>query len=101
MKEKRNRKLWNRSLSMGLSLAVAASLLPAQPSGAAELSDAASGMPFISKAGSISVSKEHITYDEPFAQWTAGCQYFRIPALITLQDGTLLEIGRASCRERV
>lgn len=80
---------------MGLSLAVAASLLPAQPSGAAELSDAASGMPFISKAGSISVSKEHITYDEPFAQWTAGCQYFRIPALITLQDGTLLATADA------
>ena len=31
-----------------------------------------------------------VTYDQPYASGTAGSQYFRIPSLITLKDGSLL-----------
>ena len=42
------------------------------------------------KAGSISVSPENVTNDQPFASGTANSQYFRIPSLITLPDGTIV-----------
>lgn len=90
MKQRSMRQIWKKGLAAGLSAAMAVTLLPAIPATAEELSEAASTMPFIPKAGSISVSEEHATYDEPFRQGTAGCKNFRIPALITLQDGKLL-----------
>ncbi len=95
MKQRSMRQIWKKGLAAGLSAAMAVTLLPAIPATAEGLSEAASTMPFIPKAGSISVSEEHATYDEPFRQGTAGCKNFRIPALITLQDGTLLATADA------
>ena len=77
-------------LSAVLAGAMALSMLPAVPAKAAEPEK-----PVMRKAGSIPVSEDQVTYGEPFAQWTAGCQYFRIPALVSLQDGTLLATADA------
>lgn len=105
MRKKENRNLWKKALSSGLSFAVAFASLPTVLAAAGEVpsesfqkaaqSRAAAEIPVMTKAGSISVSEDTLTYDEPFAQWTAGCQNFRIPALITLQDGSLLATADA------
>ncbi len=58
----------------------------------------AQGVPMESelpKAGSISVLPENKTNDQPFAAGTAGCQKYRIPALITLENGDLLAAADA------
>ena len=47
------------------------------------------------KAGSIPVSAERITKDEPFASGTGNSTYFRIPALITLPNGTIVTAADA------
>lgn len=47
------------------------------------------------KAGSISVTADSITADQPFAPNTAGSNLFRIPALITLDNGDLLAVADA------
>lgn len=47
------------------------------------------------KAGSISASDETITNEQPFAAGTAGSQNFRIPALIKLENGSLLAAADA------
>ncbi|MBQ8858126.1 MAG: cell wall-binding repeat-containing protein, partial [Lachnospiraceae bacterium] len=49
----------------------------------------------ILKAGSISVSAKNMTEDQPFASGTAGSTLFRIPALITLENGDLLAAADA------
>lgn len=105
MRRKECRNLWKKALSAGLSFAVAFASLPTVLAAAGEVpsesfqkaaqSRAAAEIPVMTKAGSISVSEDTLTYDEPFAQWTAGCQNFRIPALITLQDGSLLATADA------
>lgn len=95
MKRKKTDACWKRGIGAGLSLAAAILLAPTVPGLGAELSEEASRMPEITKAGSVSVSSEGVTYDEPFATGTAGCKHFRIPALITLQDGTLLATADA------
>ena len=42
------------------------------------------------KAGCIPVSSENVTMNQPFESGTGNSQYFRIPALITLPDGTIV-----------
>lgn len=84
------KKIWKRGLGLGLSFAMAASLIPSVPLLGAELSETAKRKPTDTKACSVPVSEGTVTLDNPFKQWTAGNQYFRIPSLITLQDGTLL-----------
>ncbi len=47
------------------------------------------------KAGSVSVTDENVTENQPFAPGAAGSRLFRIPALITLQNGDLLAAADA------
>ena len=47
------------------------------------------------KAGSISVSANGITTDQPLARGTDGSDIFRIPCLITLQNGDILAAADA------
>ena len=84
--------LWKRGLSMALSAAMAVTLLPAVSSSAATLSETASQKPKIFKAGSVPATADTITYDEPYAAGTAGSEKFRIPCLITLENGDLLSV---------
>lgn len=98
--------LWKRSLSFGLVLSMTATLLPALPVSAAKrpgvsqsLSINAQSKPNVTKAGSVPVSEDTLTYDQPFEPFTAGCENFRIPGLITLQNGDLLATGDARWEE--
>ena len=47
------------------------------------------------KAGSVSVTDENVTEDQPFAAGTARSRLYRIPALIKLQNGELLAAADA------
>ncbi len=47
------------------------------------------------KAGSIPVMAKNVTKEQPFHSGTGDSQYFRIPALITLSDGTLVAAADA------
>ena len=44
----------------------------------------------LQKAGSIPVMAENVTKEQPFRSGTGDSIYFRIPALLTLSDGTLV-----------
>ncbi len=88
-------KKMKRGIALGLSVAMAACMLPTAPVSGANLSEEASAKPFMDHAGSMSIRDEWTTYDEPFYRYTAGSQRFRIPILITLQDGTLLAAADA------
>ena len=87
-------------------LSMTATLLPALPVSAAKrpgvsqsLSINAQSKPNVTKAGSVPVSEDTLTYDQPFEPFTAGCENFRIPGLITLQNGDLLATGDARWEE--
>ncbi len=47
------------------------------------------------KAGAINVTEENVTHDQPFPQYVADSKNFRIPALITLENGELLAAADA------
>jgi len=81
--------LWKRGLGIVTAGAMVISMLPSL---SLPVSAAATTKPSLLKAGSVPVSKENFTRNEPFARGTAGCERFRIPALITLQNGDLLGI---------
>ena len=51
------------------------------------------------KAGSISASDENVTENQPFAAGTAGSNLFRIPCLITLENGSILAAADARYTE--
>ena len=53
---------------------------------------------YLMKAGSISVTEENVTKGQPFKSGTADCAQFRIPALITLDNGDLLAAADARWR---
>ena len=81
-----------RSISVMTAAAVSASLIAISPTSSfAKVTD----KPKVKKAGSISVTKENVTENQPFAPLTAGCKAFRIPALITLNNGDLLAAADA------
>ncbi len=84
--------LWKRSLGIATAGAILISMLPSL---SLPVSAAATTKPSLLKAGSVPVSKENFTRNEPFARGTAGCERFRIPALITLQNGDLLATADA------
>ena len=99
---------WKRIVSAGLSFAVAASLCSTAPVFAApsENKESKSGTeivpvkdktPVTNKAGSISMSQleDNETTGGPFPKGTAGNNVFRIPAMITMQNGELLAIADA------
>ena len=88
-------KKMKRGIALGLSFAMAACMLPIASVSGANLSEEASTKPFMDHAGSMSIRDEWTTYDEPFFRGTAGCSEFRIPILITLQDGTLFAAADA------
>lgn len=100
------KQLWKRGAGFGMALSMAVTLLPALPAAAAKrpgvtqsLSESAQSKPNMTKAGSVPVSDGTLTYDQPFEPFTAGCENFRIPALITLQNGDLLATGDARWAE--
>ena len=84
--------VFKRTLSIALTITMAISVLPSFsfPVSATAAKDLS-----LPKAGSIPVSAENFTQNEPFARGTAGCERFRIPALITLQNGDLLATADA------
>lgn len=84
--------IWKQGLSLVVAGALTVSMLPAF-----SLTASAGAMdpPVMLKAGSIPAGEETRTAGEPFAKGTAGCERFRIPALITLQNGDLLATADA------
>lgn len=100
------KQLWKRAAGFGMAFSMAVTLLPTLPAAAANrpgvtqsLSESAQSKPNMTKAGSVPVSDATLTYDQPFEPFTAGCENFRIPALITLQNGDLLATGDARWEE--
>lgn len=94
MQKKILRKLWKKSIGIGVSMSVLISLLPLESVPAAEypasvpvLSEKAKSIPEAKKAGSIPASEDTLTYEQPFAPFTAGNENFRIPTLISLRNG--------------
>lgn len=82
-----------RCVSVITAAAMAVSLLTVSPTASfAGVTD----KPHVMKAGSISVSEENVTENQPFTSFTAGSKGFRIPAMITLNNGDLL--GTADAR---
>lgn len=84
--------MWKRGLCIAAAGALTAVMLPALPL------SAAGDKPFIPRAGSIPVSEEKYSSDSPFNEdgtGTAGSQYFRIPAVVTLDNGDLLATADA------
>lgn len=90
--KKRFHRTFKRCVSLALTGILACSAIPALPE---RVSAAQEDKPVMLKAGSIPASEDRVTYGEPFAQWTAGSKFFRIPALIALQDGSLLATADA------
>ena len=90
------RKFFNtgkRSVSVITAAVLTVSLITVSPkSSFAGVTD----KPQVKKAGSISVSEENVTGNQPFTSFTAGSKGFRIPALIALKNGDLL--GTADAR---
>lgn len=84
--------LWKRGLGIVTAGAMVFSMLPSL---SLPVSASATTKPSLLKAGSIPANAENFTHNEPFARGTAGCERFRIPALITLQNGDLLATADA------
>jgi hypothetical protein len=85
MKKNEKRKLWKQGLGTALVCGLAVAVFPAAKADAADLL----------KAGPINTTAEHVTQNQPFAERTAGSQYFRIPAFIVTQKGNLLAAADA------
>ena len=85
MKKNEKRKLWKQGLGTALVCGLAVAVFPAAKADAADLL----------KAGPINTTSEHLTQNQPFAEGTAGSQYFRIPAFIVTQKGNLLAAADA------
>lgn len=85
MKKNEKRKLWKQGLGTALVCGLAVAVFPAAKADAADLL----------KAGPINTTSEHVTQKQPFAEGTAGSQYFRIPAFIVTQKGNLLAAADA------
>lgn len=85
MKKNEKRKLWKQGLGTALVCGLAVAVFPAAKADAADLL----------KAGPINTTAEHVTQKQPFAEGTAGSQYFRIPAFIVTQKGNLLAAADA------
>lgn len=85
MKKNEKRKLWKQGLGTALVCGLAVAVFPAAKADAADLL----------KAGPINTTSEHVTQNQPFAEGTAGSQYFRIPAFIVTQKGNLLAAADA------
>lgn len=97
---------WKQMISVGLSLAMAVGLCSAMPVSAAPSEKEKAGKaaevvsvkdktPVTDKAGSISMSQleNNETAGHPFPRGTAGSEIFRIPAMITMENGELLSIA--------
>ncbi len=89
MKQIFRKQLWKRGLSYGLSIAMAAAILPADPVFAVESvkAEKAGG---VLKAGTYPAGSATKTTGQPFAANTAGSENFRIPAMITLENGDIM-----------
>lgn len=85
MKKNKKRKLWKQGLGTALVCGLAVAVFPAAKADAADLL----------KAGPINTTADHVTQNQPFAEGTAGSQYFRIPAFIVTQKGNLLAAADA------
>ncbi len=87
-----NSRLWKRTLCIATASTMVFSMLP---SFSLTVSAAPTDKPDLLKAGSVPVSSENYTLGGPFPKGTAGCDYFRIPNVITLDNGDLLATADA------
>ena len=89
--------VWKRRIALGLSAVMLLAVIPAESVFAEERAEA--GAPVsktsILKAGSHPASGMSKTVDQPFASGTAGSGQFRMPSVITLDDGSLLAAADA------
>ena len=97
MKQRFNNHLWKRGVAFGLSFAMAASLIPAMPA-RGEGTPAGGGKTIakpsnVTKAGSVTM--EGSQTGQPFAKGTAGSANFRAPAMITMDNGSILAVAEA------
>lgn len=97
MKQRFNNHLWKRGVAFGLSFAMAASLIPAMPARGEE-TPAGGGKTIakpdnVTKAGSVTM--EGSQTGQPFAKGTAGSANFRAPAMITMDNGSILAVAEA------
>lgn len=110
MNLKKKCNLWYRVLGFGVSFSAAAAMIPVLPAAAAsypqsvpEIAEQVKKIPDVKKACSIPASADTVTYEQPFAPFTAGCENFRIPTLLTIQNGahkgTLAAAGDARWEE--
>lgn len=81
MKQKFSTTFWKRALSAGLSLAMAAAMIPSVDAKAAEDAQETE----LSKAGSIAGTNDTRTKDQPFASFTGGSANFSSPAFTVRQ----------------
>lgn len=93
MNLKKAGQLWKKGIGIGLSISMFMSVAPAEAVSAAEypasvpvLSEKVKSIPEARKAGSIPASEDTLTYEQPFAPFTAGNENFRIPTLISLRN---------------
>lgn len=97
MKQRFNNHLWKRGVAFGLSFAMAASLIPAMPA-RGEGTPAGGGKTIakpgnVTKAGSVTMAGSQT--GQPFAKGTAGSANFRAPAMITMDNGSILAVAEA------
>lgn len=84
-------KLWKRCGAIAAAGALFVSAMPLFPLSA---SAKAKNEPLL-KAGSIPASSDHITKGGPFPAKTADSDHFRIPAISTLENGSLIAVADA------
>lgn len=84
-------KLWKRGMSIATAGTLFLSMMPLFPLSASAETQKES----LLKAGSIPASKEHVTKGGPFPPKTANSDHFRIPAISTLENGSLIAVADA------
>lgn len=87
-----NSQLWKRILCIAATSTMVFSMLPVF---SLTVSAAPTDKPDLLKAGSVPVSSENYTLGGPFPKGTGGSDYFRIPNVITLENGDLLATADA------
>ena len=93
---KKNHLLFSKMCKRGISIFAAGAIsLSAIPAFSIPVSAANTDLPDLLKAGSVPVSEDTLTQEQPFATGTGGSRSFRIPAIITLENGDLVAAADA------
>ena len=85
-------KLWKRGISVFAAGVMAFSSIPTF---SVPVSAANTDLPDLLKAGSVPASEDTRTEEQPFMPGTGGSENFRIPAIITLENGDLIAAADA------